>query len=731
MPRHIWQRLAATARGTTRNRSRMIESSKPHPLRTLPEPPVAPAHPHQFEVHGVSIRDDYSWLKAENWKEVLKDPAALPAEIRKYLEAENAYTAEILADSETLRRDLVAEMRGRIKEDDSTVPSPDEPFSYFSRFREGGQHPLICRKPRDRDGEEILLDGDAAAAGHPFFDLGTAEHSPDHRLLAWSADVKGSEYYTIRIRDLATGHDLEDEVPNSAGSVVWAADSASFYYVELDENHRPIRVRLHRLGEPSSADALVYQESDPGFFVHVGSTQSDAFVVIDSSDHETSEVYLIDRSAPGSAPRLVAPREPKVQYDVEHHGDQLLIRTNADGAEDFKLCTAPLATPGREHWSDLVPHRSGIMILSHVPLARYHIRLERESALPRIVVRHIGSGDEQVLAFDEEAYSLGFDAGYEFDTDILRIHYSSLTTPSEVTDVDLASGTRTLRKRQEVPSGHDPAAYVSRRIFATAPDGAAVPISLVYRRETPIDGSAPCLLYGYGSYGASMPASFRTNILSLVDRGFVYAIAHIRGGTEKGWGWYLEGKREKKQNTFTDFIACAEALADQEFTRRGRIVAHGGSAGGMLMGAVANLAPDLFAGIVAEVPFVDVLNTMLDADLPLTPPEWPEWGNPGEDEAAFRMISSYSPYDNIRSQNYPPILALGGLTDPRVTYWEPAKWVARLRATMTGGGPILLRINLDAGHGGAAGRFERLEEVALIYAFALKAVRGFRPARGA
>jgi oligopeptidase B len=709
----------------------MTMPSKLQPSSTLARPPIAPARPHRFEVHGVTIHDDYSWMKAENWKEVLKDPAALPADIRNYLEAENAYTAEVLAHSETLRRSLVAEMRGRIKEDDSSVPSPDGPFSYYSRFREGGQHPLICRKPRERDGEELLLDGDAAATGHPFFDLGGAEHSPDHRLLAWSADVKGSEYYTIRVRDLATGSELEDEVPNSAGSVVWSADSMSFYYVELDENHRPVRVKLHRLGEPSSADTLVYQEADPGFFVHVGSTQSDAFVVIDSSDHETSEVYLIDRAAPGSEPRLVAPRQPKVHYDVEHHGDQLFIRTNADDAEDFKLCIAPIAAPGRENWSDLVPHRPGIMILSHVSLARYHIRLEREDARPRMVVRHIASGEEQTVAFDEEAYSLGFEAGYEFDTDVIRVHYSSLTTPNEVTDIDLASGMRTLRKRQEVPSGHDPDAYVSRRIFGTAPDCAAVPISLVYKRGTPIDGSAPCLLYGYGSYGASMPASFRTNILSLVDRGFVYAIAHVRGGTEKGWRWYLDGKRDKKQNTFTDFIACAEALADQGFTRRGRIVAHGGSAGGMLVGAVANLAPDLFAGIVAEVPFVDVLNTMLDGELPLTPPEWPEWGNPGEEEAAFRVISSYSPYDNIRPQNYPAILALGGLTDPRVTYWEPAKWIARLRAMMTGGGPILLRINLDAGHGGAAGRFERLEEVALIYVFALEAVKGFGAGREA
>jgi oligopeptidase B len=486
-----------------------------------------------------------------------------------------------------------------------------------------------------------------------------------------------------------------------------------------------VRVRRHRLGAPADQDELIYEESDPGFFVHLGETQSGAFVEIIASDHETSEVQLLDRNDPSAKPQIVEPRTPQLRYSVEHHGDELFILTNADGAEDSKLMVAPLAAPARAQWRDLVPYRPGTMILSHVALARYLLRLERQDANPRIVVREISSGTETSIGFEEDAYSLGMSAGYEFDTDTIRYTYSSLTTPSETVDYDLRTGARAVRKRQEVPSGHDPADYVTRRIFATAPDGAEVPISLVHRKEVALDGSAPCLLYGYGSYGMSMPASFRTNVLSLVDRGFVYAIAHIRGGTEKGWAWYTSGKRETKPNTFHDFIACGEALAAAGYTARGRIVAHGGSAGGMLMGAVANLAPDLFAGIVAEVPFVDVLNTMLDKDLPLTPPEWPEWGNPGEDEAAFRTILSYSPYDNVRAQRYPAILALAGLTDPRVTYWEPAKWVARLRATMTGGGPVVLKLNMDAGHGGAAGRFDRLEEVALAYAFALKAVDGF------
>lgn len=696
------------------------------PSSPLPAAPVIPARPHHFEVHGQRIQDDYAWLKAENWKEVLKDPSTLEPAIRTCLEQENAYTAAALAGTEDFQARLVAEMRGRIKEDDSSVPQPDGPFAYFSRYRDGGQHPLICRQPREGGSETIMLDGDKEAEGHAFFDLGGADHSPDHRLLAWGADVKGSEYFTIKVRDLQTGGELADEVPQTSGGVVWFNDSSAFCYVELDENHRPVRVRRHRIGTSASQDEVIYEEKDPGFFVKLGVTQSDAFVLIEASDHETSEVWLLDRNDPAAAPRLVEPRTPQLQYDVEHHGENLILLTNADGAEDFKIMIAPVSTPGRAQWKDLIPYRPGIMILSVVALARYMVRLERENASPRVVVREIATGTESAIAFDEEAYSLGSTPGYEFDTDVIRYHYSSMTTPNEVTDYNLRTGERILRKRQEVPSGHIPADYITRRLFATAPDGEQVPISILHRREVALDGSAPCLLYGYGSYGMSMPARFSTGILSLVDRGFVYAIAHIRGGTEKGWRWYLDGKREKKTNTFKDFIASGEALVQAGYTSRGRIVAHGGSAGGMLMGAVANMAPDLFAGIIAEVPFVDVLNTMLDAELPLTPPEWPEWGNPATDETAFRTILSYSPYDNIKPQPYPAILALAGLTDPRVTYWEPAKWVARLRATMTGGGPILLRLNMDAGHGGAAGRFDRLEEVALAYAFAIKCIGGFR-----
>lgn len=686
-----------------------------------PAPPRAESRPVATEVHGTRLVDPYAWLKAENWKEVLKDAAELPEDIRAHLARENAYTEAGLAPLASLQAELVREMRARIKEDDTSVPTPDGRFAYLSRFGEGGQHASICRTPRDGGAEATLLDGDVEAQAHAYFDLGATEHSPDHDLLGWSADVTGAERFTIRTRDIASGQDAEDEVAGCTGDLVWSADSAGFYYVQLDDNHRPARVLYHRRGDPAENDRLIYQEPDPGWYIGIDTTSSRGFLVISGSHHETSEARLLDLRLPPGEPVLVAEREDKVLYDVEHLGDELVIRTNDGGAEDFKLVLAPISHPGRENWRDLVPHCPGIMVLSHRVLARHIVRLERENANPRIVVREIATGEEHAIAFDEEAYSLGLLPGYEFDTETVRFVYSSLTTPGETYDYDLRLRTRTLRKRQEVPSGFDPSRYVTRRIFGRAPDGEQVPISLLHRADLPRDGSAPCLLYGYGAYGMAMPASFRTNPLSLVDRGFVYAIAHVRGGTEKGWRWYLDGKRERKPNTFTDFVACAEALIEGGFTGRGRIVAQGGSAGGMLMGAVANLAGDLFAGIAAEVPFVDVLNTMLDGELPLTPGEYPEWGDPGADEAAFRTILAYSPYENVAARPYPPILALGGLTDPRVTYWEPAKWVARLRDRMTGGGPIFLRINMEAGHAGAAGRFDRLEEVALVYGFAIRA----------
>jgi oligopeptidase B len=695
-----------------------------------PAAPRAPRRPVTAVWHGTTLVDDYAWLKATNWQEVLRAPEKLDADIRAYLEAENAYADHALAPTVALQEALLAEMKARIKQDDSSVPSPDGGYAYFSRYREGGQHPLICRQPRLGGTDQLLLDGDALAAGVAYFQLASARHSPDHRLLAWTEDHAGSEFYTVRLRDLQTGLDLADLIPDTSGaSVAWTADAQAFYYVRLDHNHRPSKVFRHRLGTPAAEDVLVYEEADPGFFVSLASLQSRRYAEISVHDHETSESWLLDLAEPAAVPVRVLAREKSVQYDLEHHpdllgGPALLIRTNADGAEDFKIVAAPLATPAKEHWQEVVPYRPGVYLLSMTLLQDWLIRLERDNALPRIVVRHLPTGEEHTIAFDEEAYSLGMEGGYEFATDLLRFTYSSMTTPSEVWDYDLRTRARTLRKRQEVPSGHDPSAYVTCRLLARAPDGETVPLSLLYRKDLPRDGRAPCLLYGYGAYGLSIPASFSTNRFSLVDRGFVYAIAHVRGGTDKGWRWYREGKLTKKRNTFTDFIAAAEHLAAQGWTAPGRIVAHGGSAGGMLMGAVANMRPDLFGGVVAEVPFVDVLNTMVDASLPLTPPEWPEWGNPIVDPEAFANILSYSPYDNVSAQAYPPILAMAGLSDPRVLYWEPAKWVARLRASKTDDNLIVLRVNMDAGHAGAAGRFDRLKEVALAYAFAIRVTGG-------
>lgn len=691
--------------------------------------PRAETHPETSTWHGISVRDDYAWLKAANWQDVMRDPSVLDPAIRAYLDAENAYADQMLADTAALQDKLFAEMKARIKEDDSTVPAKDGPFAYYHRYREGGQHPLFCREPRGGGKEELLLDGDARAEGKAYFHLGSVAHSPDHRLFAWSADDAGSEFYTIFLRDTTTREDLSDVVRDTTGSAVWARDGSAFYYVRLDANHRPCQVFRHRIGTPVESDVLIYEEPDCGFFVSVSDTQAGQIAEIASHDHETSQAWTIDLADAQAMPVLVAEREPLVQYDVDHHPslfgtDALIFRTNADGAEDFKVSWTPRATPGRAHWRDLIPHRPGIYILDVTVCRDWLVRLEREEGLPRIVVRNLHSGDEHTISFDEEAYSLGVDAGYEFDTHQLRFTYSSMTTPSEVWDYDLGARTRVLRKRQEVPSGHDPAAYVSRRLFATAPDGESVPLSVLYRKDTALNGTAPCLLYGYGAYGMSMPAAFSTSRLSLVDRGFVYAIAHVRGGTEKGWRWYREGKLANKPNTFSDFVSAAEQLIASGLVAKNKIVAHGGSAGGMLIGAVANSRPDLFGGLIAEVPFVDVLNTMLDETLPLTPPEWPEWGNPLSDPESFRTILSYSPYENIRPQEYPPLLALAGLTDPRVTYWEPAKWIARLRATRLDDNLVALRINMDAGHGGASGRFDRLKEVALAYAFAIKVTGG-------
>ncbi|MEP1777189.1 MAG: S9 family peptidase, partial [Nitratireductor sp.] len=582
--------------------------------------PTAERRPVETSHHGITRVDDYAWLRAQNWQQVFRDPSALAADIRAHLEAENAYQSKMMRDTEALQKTLFAEMRGRIKEDDSSVPMPDGPYAYGTSFKTGGQQPRFFRTPRAGGAHDMLLDGDAEAEGKPYFRLGSADHSPDHARLLWGYDDKGSEFYDLKVRDLDTGADLDDRVADTGGSGVWAAGSDGFFYTRLDENHRPSKVLFHRLGTDTASDRLIYEETDPGFFMNVGGTRAQDWAFVAIHDHETSEYHVLPAADPTAAPKCVRPRETGVQYDLEEGGEIFFVLTNIGGAKDFKVMTAPVSDPSQANWRELVAHEPGRLILSIMAFRDFLVRLERKDGLPRLVVHERESGEEHVVAFEEEAYSLGLVGSLEYDTDTIRFAYSSMTTPSQVFDYNMRTRERVLRKTQEVPSGHAPDDYVTRRLMAPSHDGALVPVSLLYRRDTPLDGSAPCLLYGYGSYGIAIPASFNTNCLSLVDRGFVYAIAHVRGGKDKGYAWYEDGKRDRKANTFEDFVAAARHLTAENYAAPGRIVAQGGSAGGMLMGAVANMAPELFGGIIAEVPFVDVLETMLDDTLPLTPP---------------------------------------------------------------------------------------------------------------
>lgn len=682
--------------------------------------PVPEKKPYSDTRHGITRHDEYHWLRADNWQNVLRDPSLLDAQILNHLKAENTYQSSLMADTKDLQKTLFAEMKGRIKEDDSSVPVKDGAYAYGVSYVTGGQHPQYFRTPRNGGDKTVLIDGDKEAASLAYFSLGGLDYSPDHSLFAWSADTKGSEFYDIKIRDLTSLEDRSDLLTATAGGTVWDAQSKGIFYVEMDDNHRPAKLFYHRIGTEQAQDTLIYEEKDAGFFMNVSGSSLNDYVFIDIQDHETSEIWLIPANDPQAKPQLVAARETGIEYSLTEGGDVFYILTNIDGAKDFKIMSAPVSAPQKQNWTEVVGEKSGTIILDIAAYKNHLVWLERNNGLPRIVIRERASGAEHAIAFDEEAYSLGLQGSAEYDTDVIRFSYSSMTTPSQLFDYNMASRERALLKTQEVPSGHVIDDYVTRRLLAPAADGELVPVSILAHKDTPLDGTAPTLLYAYGAYGSTIPASFSTSRLSLVDRGFVYAIAHIRGGKDKGFAWYENGKREHKVNTFTDFIAAAKYLVAEGFTSHDRIIAHGGSAGGMLMGAITNMAPEAFGGVIADVPFVDVLNTMLDDSLPLTPPEWPEWGNPIASEADYRTIAAYSPYDNVDAKNYPPVLATAGLTDPRVTYWEAAKWVARLRDKTTSNNPVLLKINMDAGHGGASGRFSQLEEVAYIYAFALK-----------
>jgi len=689
---------------------------------TQPVPPRPKKDPKTITQLGRVRVDDYAWMKDDNWQAVLRDPSVVKAEVREHLEAENAYVTAVLAGTEALQATLFAEMRGRIKEDDTSVPTPDGDYEYFSAFELGAQHPRHLRKRRSGGAEEeLLLDEEARSKDHAYYHVGAAGHSPDHALYAWAEDIQGSEFYRIVLRDQATGVDLPAVIESAYGDFTFSPDSQWLFWIWRDDNARPAKIfrRPARGGE----DVLVYEEPDDGMFLSVWTARDDSHILFQARNQDSGEVWLIPAADPTAAPVLAEARLEGVRYGVERWDGRWLIRTNVDDAVDFKLMVSEAAVPARETWREWIAHQPGRLIAGVSSYKNHLVRLERENACDRIVVRDV-TGAEHTIDFDEAAYALSPVGGYEYDTHVTRFVYESPTTPRQTYDYDMATRERTLRKTQEIPSGHDPARYEVRRLYAKAPDGAEVPITVLMLKGTPLDGSKPLLVYGYGAYGHPQEPNFSIRNLSLVDRGWIWALAHIRGGSDKGWGWFLDGKKSNKKNSFTDFIACADHLVAEGYGTAGKVAAYGGSAGGMLMGAIANLRPDLWGAIIAAVPFVDVLNTMSDTSLPLTPPEWPEWGNPLEDPAAYDYIASYSPYENVAAKPYPPILATGGLSDPRVTWWEPEKWIARLREQSTSDAPMLLKINMEAGHGGASGRFDFLKEIALDYAFAIWAIEG-------
>ena len=678
----------------------------------VPTQPIAPQRPHTITTHGDERADPWFWLREQ------EDPQTM-----EYLRAENAFTEAFLQPLEALQEAIYAEIRGRIKEDDNTVPEKEGDYYYYVRFEEGGQYPIYCRRQGSDDGlETVLLDVNQLAEGRDYTRVGAFRNSPDHKLAAYGVDFDGSEQYTIRLLDLETGQTLTDAIPGTYYSIEWANDNRTFYYSVLDEHHRPVTIYRHLLGTDPAQDALVYHEDDARFFVGLGKSNSGRFIYVVAGGNNMTEWRFMDANDPQAKLTLVEPRAVDFEYDLADHGDRFFIRHNGDDARDFQLATAPISNPGRANWTEFMAHEPGRPLLDLDAYRDHLVVACRQDGLPQVMIMRLNDNDVHYISgIEEEDFAMSPRGGREFDTTSLRFSYTSMKTPAAVYDYDMDARERVLRKQQEIPSGYDADRYDTRRIWATARDGTSVPISLLMLKGTPVDGSAPLYLYGYGSYGLTMEASFGITALSLVDRGFVFAIAHIRGGMEMGWDWYENGKLLKKRNTFHDFIDCAEHLIAQGYTSAGRIAAAGGSAGGMLMGAVVNERPDLFGCVVAHVPFVDVLNTMLDDSLPLTTMEYNEWGNPNDAEY-YRYMRTYSPYDNVRRQAYPSMLVTGGISDPRVTYWEPAKWVAKLRDMRTDENPLLLKIHMDSGHAGASGRFERIKEVAEEYAFILNAL---------
>jgi len=691
------------------------------------QPPVAKTIPHERVHHGDTVNDPYFWLADKENKDVIA-----------YLEAENAYTEERLAGQAPLRERIFQEIKGRTKETDLSVPSRKGGWWYYSRTQEGKQYGIHCRLaavgetppalPEDGSalpGEQVLLDGNELAEGHGFFSLGAFDVSPDGKLLAYSTDFAGNERFTLRFKDLESGETLPDEVPETSYGTAWSRDGSVLFYLTVDEAWRPYRVHRHAVGTPAAEDVLVYEEADERFWVGVGLTRSERHLLISVGSKVTSELRLLDADDPTGEFALVAGRDPGVEYSVDHWAhptdrsrDLLLVLHNGGDKQNFELATASLDAPGE--WTALIPHRPDTRLLDVEAFADHFVVEYRRDGLTGLAIHSVTDGHPAAegtpIVFDEPIYTVGTGDNPEFSTGRLRLGYGSMVTPSTVYDYDIATGTLNLLKRQPVLGDFDPAHYEQHRAWATAEDGTRVPISLVHRTGVIADGTAPAVIYGYGSYEASMDPYFSVPRLSLLDRGFVFAIAHIRGGGEMGRAWYDDGKMLAKRNTFTDFVSCARQLVADGWTSADRLVARGGSAGGLLMGAVANLAPDAFAGVVADVPFVDALNTILDPTLPLTVIEWEEWGNPLESAEVYAYMKGYSPYENVEPTQYPAILATTSLNDTRVYYHEPAKWIARLRATATGG-DFLLKTEMEAGHGGRSGRYDAWHEEALTLAW--------------
>ncbi|MCU0626244.1 MAG: S9 family peptidase [Gemmatimonadaceae bacterium] len=674
-----------------------------------PAPPVAEKRPRTDTLHGEARRDDYAWFRNR------EDPAVIA-----HLERENAYTESMQRHLAPLRETLYSEMLGRIKETDLSVPEREGGWWYYTRTEQGKAYPIFCRK-RTLDGaEQVIFDQNEAAKGKKFFSLGGFEVSPDGTLLALLTDTTGYEDFTLRVRDLRTLTWLPDRKEKLGFGLAWASDNRTLFYSTTDSAKRNDRVWRHRLGTSVRQDVAIFHEPDVLFNVRVTRTRSGRFVLIGASSFTQSEWRVVDAAKPSGAPRLIAKRRPNVEYDVDHGGGHFWIVTN-DGAPDFKVARVADDAADLSRWTDWLPAREGVFVEGIDVFRDWAVVSERREGLRRLRVTQLASGTTHDVAFPEAAYGVFMAGNPEFDTPTIRFSYSSLVTPSQVTEYDLAARTRRVLKEQEVLGGYDRTKYAVERRMAKARDGTMVPVSIVYRAPLERDGQRPLLLYAYGSYGATTEPTFSSGRLSLLDRGMVYAIAHVRGGQEMGRRWYDDGKMLRKRNTFWDFEDVGSFLVAERYTSADRMVANGGSAGGLLMGVVANETPTLFKAIVAAVPFVDVINTMADASIPLTAQEWEQWGNPAKAEE-YAYMRQYSPYDNVRAQGYPALLVTSGINDSRVAYWEPTKWVARLRERKTDGNPLLLRMNMGAGHGGSSGRYERLKEVAFDYAFILDQV---------